>query len=145
MKMSRTNACYLGDLQGNYKISTTDKDNERLVLVDSGSNQDNYVIYNISTGKVEKKESLSSDKYGDRYYYVGPTSVTSLDKRFTAILSGILEQSRKRSLLIWDWETGDFREYGNIDKVVGWDEERKAFLVLDWVNDRVQMKWIKPD
>ncbi len=133
----------LGDLQGNYKIGVTDKDNERLVLVDSGSNQDNYVIYNISTGKVEKKESLS-DKYGDRYYYGGSTSVTSLDKRFTAILSYTLGQSREYSFLIWDWETGEFREYGN-DSVIGWDEEQKAFLVLNWVNDRAQLKWIKPD
>ena len=136
----------LGDLQGNYRISATDKNNERLVLVDSGSNQDNYVIYNISTGKVEKKESLS-DKYGDRYYYVGPTSVTSLDKRFTMISSDTLEQSGEYSLLIWDWETGEFREYGNIDSVIGWDEERKAFFVLDRTADdfHFQMKWIKPD
>ena len=134
----------LGDLQGNYRISAIDKDNERLVLVDPDSNQDNYVIYNISTGKVEKKESLSN-KYGDRYYFIGATSVTSLDKRFTTIFSDALGESRKQSLLIWDWETGEFREYGNINAVIGWDEEQKAFLVLDWVNDRVQLKWIKPD
>ena len=137
----------LGDLQGNYKISTTDKDNERLVLVDSGSNQDNYVIYNISTGKVEKKGALLSDKYDDRYYSIGYASVTSLDKRFTTIRSGILGESRERSLLIWDWEAGDFKEYGNIDSVIGWDEERKAFLVLARADDGsyFQMKWIKPD
>ncbi len=138
---------YLGDLQGNYKISTTDKNNERLVLVDSGSNQDNYVIYNISTGKVEKKGALLSDKYDDRYYSIGYASVTSLDKRFTTIISYTLGQSRKRSLLIWDWEAGDFREYGNIDRIIGWDEERKAFLVLDRADDdsHFQMKWVKPD
>ena len=138
---------YLGDLQGNYRINATDKDNERLVLVDPDSNQDNYVIYNTSTGKVEKKGVLLSDKYDDRYYSIGATSKTSLDKRFTAILSDTLGESRERSLLIWDWETGDFREYGNIDSVIGWDEKRKAFLVLDRADDdfHFQMKWIKPD
>lgn len=134
---------HLVDFQGNYQIIAMDKNNERLVLLESSSNQDNYVVYNISTGIVEKKESLSA-KYGDKNYLPW-TAITSLNKRFTAIRSDRSEQSGEWYLLIWDWETGDFKDYGNIDSLIGWDEEQKAFLVLIRENEDFRMKWVKPE
>ena len=132
------------DVQGDYYILAADKINERILLVETIDNKtSHFMVVNINSGDVEKKGEVFSGEYG---VHAGSFPVVSLDKRFVAITASPHTTYFSQVLLIWDWETLEFSDKGEIDTLIGWDDQKQGFLVLtrDKESREFSMKWIKP-
>jgi hypothetical protein len=132
------------EIDGMYRILGVSPDMNKLLL-----NQfvfDNqYLVVNIDHNEIEVQKEIINEQYKAGVHF--PKNSDNGDYiAFMIRFKNENELGSHFNIVIWDWNTMNYTDYGEVQTLLGWDERKKGFWVIvdDKTTKDVFLKIVKP-